>query len=450
MSDKSEYDLVVIGGGTGANGVARAAAQAGQSVASIEALPYGGTCALRGCDPKKMLIAVTEAFDWSQRMKPNGFVTEGVSLDWTAMQVFKRSFTDTVSGRVEDGLQGAGVDTIHGTASFVAPQIIRVNARELRAKQVHVATGARPVTLGVPGEEHVVSSTEFLDLATLPKRMVFIGGGFISFEFAHIAKRAGVDEVTIAHRGARPLKSFDADLVGLLVDRTRELGIDVRLNAPVSGVEAREGAFAVDLGDEKIACDLVVHGAGRVPNLEALDLQRGEVEFGPGGIAVSEFMRSVSNPAVFAAGDCADTGAPNLTPVSSYEARIAMKNILAGEDARRLDYPPIPSVVFTLPTLGRVGLLEEEAKAKGIEFDVHFDQTSRWYSSVRVAETMTAYKTLVEKGTGKIIGAHLMGPGTEEQLNLFTLAMKAGLTNNQIKATIFAYPSYASDLGYMV
>ncbi|MBW2460439.1 MAG: NAD(P)/FAD-dependent oxidoreductase [Deltaproteobacteria bacterium] len=161
-------------------------------------------------------------------------------------------------------------------------------------------------------------------------------------------------------------------------------------------------------------------------------------------------MRGVSNPQVFAAGDCADTRAPNLTPVSAYEARIAYKNLLAGKDERRVEYPPIPSAVFTLPPVGRVGMLESEARAAGIDIVAKFATTEGWYSSLRVAESHTAYKTLVDAKTGLIVGAHFMGPGAEEQLNVIALAMKAGMTANQVKATIFAYPSYSSDLGSMV
>jgi glutathione reductase (NADPH) len=197
-------------------------------------------------------------------------------------------------------------------------------------------------------------------------------------------------------------------------------------------------------------CDLVVHGAGRVPNIDTLKLKAADIEAGQRGIRVNEFMRSVSNPAVFAAGDCADTEAPNLTPVSANEARIVAKNLLAGKDDRRVKYPPIPSVVFTLPPVARVGLLEEEARQQEIDFDVHFQKTDGWYSSLRVAERYSAYKVLVEKATGKILGAHLIGPGAEEQINLFAMAMGAGLSANQVKAIIFAYPSYASDLGAMV
>ncbi len=161
-------------------------------------------------------------------------------------------------------------------------------------------------------------------------------------------------------------------------------------------------------------------------------------------------MRSVSNSSVFSAGDCANTPAPNLTPVSAYEARIASKNLLAGKDDRPVDYPPIPSVVFTVPPVGRVGLLEHEAREQGLDFDVSFKRTRQWYSSVRVAEEHSAYKTIVEKETGRPLGAHVIGAGAEEQLNLFTLAMKGGLKARDLKSVMFAYPSYASDLAYMV
>ena len=161
-------------------------------------------------------------------------------------------------------------------------------------------------------------------------------------------------------------------------------------------------------------------------------------------------MRSVSNDAIFSAGDCADTSVPNLTPVSTSEARIATKNLLAGEDKVSIDYPPIPSAVFTLPPMATVGLLEEDANQQGINFDVKFGKSGDWYSSMRVGEKYSAYKVLIEKGTGRIVGAHLLGPGCEEQINVLSVAMKAGMTANQLKGVIFAYPSYASDLGYMV
>ena len=453
MSKVEQFDLVVLGAGTGAVGVARPCAKAGWKVAIVDCLPYGGTCMLRGCDPKKMLVAVTEAIDWSDRMRGNGLRDHEMSIDWAEMIAFKTTFTAIMPKRLEQGLEKMGVVAVHGTARFAAPGVVQVGDRELAAKHFHIATGARPMTLGIPGEELLTTSTEFLELESIPARIAFVGGGFISFEFAHIARRAGVSEVTIFQQGKRPLVRFDPDLVDLQTERTRKLGIDVRCESCVKEVvkdgEELHVKFSSPQGREQIVCDLVVHGAGRVPNLEELDLDVVDVEVGPQGIRVNDYLRSVSNPAVFAVGDCAGTGAPNLTPVSANEARIAAKNLLAGEDVRRMEYPPIPSVVFTLPPVARVGLLETEARQQGMEFDVHFQETGQWYSSMRVGERYSAYKTLVEKGTGKILGAHVIGPGAEEQINLFTMAMGAELTANQLKGVIFAYPSYASDLGSM-
>jgi glutathione reductase (NADPH) len=149
-------------------------------------------------------------------------------------------------------------------------------------------------------------------------------------------------------------------------------------------------------------------------------------------------------------GDCADTGVPNLTPVSAYEARIAAMNILAGKDVTSVNYPEIPSVVFTLPPVARIGLLESEAKEQGLKFDVKFKKTENWYSSMRVGENYSGYKVLKEHGTNKILGAHLLGPGAEEQINVFVMALTQGMTADQLKEAIFAYPSYASDLAYML
>jgi glutathione reductase (NADPH) len=446
-----DFDLIVIGAGTGGNGVARMTAAAGWKVASIDSLPYGGTCALRGCDPKKMLVAVTEGVDWAQNLKGKGLEAQ-ISVDWPDMMAFKRSFTDAMPRRIETGLEKAGVATLHGDARFTGPDTIELNGESLRARHFHIATGARPMTLNIPGEELLITSTDFLDLPERPDRVVFVGGGFIAMEFAHIAKRAGASEVTVLEMMERPLGNFDPDLVTMLVEATAELGVALRTEAKVLKVEKQGGELAVSVetpgGIKVVTCDAVVHATGRVPNIDGLNLAAAGVEHGPRGIKVNASMRT-TNPNIFAAGDCADSG-PNLTPVSAYEGRIAAKNLLAGHDERSVSYPPIPSVVFTLPMVATVGLSETAAREKGLKFDTHFEKTQGWYSSLRVGAKWTGYKILVERETGRILGAHLMGPGAEEQINLFAMAMGAGLTANQIKAVIFAYPSYASDIGSMV
>ena len=445
------YDLIVIGGGTAGNGVARMAADAGWSVASIDSEPHGGTCALRGCDPKKMLIAVTEGVEWAENMKGKGLEAQP-SVNWPDMIAFKRSFTDAMPPRIEAGLEKAGIDVLHGEVRFTGSDTIELNGETLTAKHFHIATGARPMTLNIPGEEHLTTSTEFLELPERPDRIAFVGGGFIAMEFAHIVRRAGSSKVTVLEMMDRPLSNFDPDLVEILVEGTEELGIDLRTNARVAKIEKQGDEFTVTVeragGTETVTCDMVVHGTGRVPNIDGLNLEAAGVEYTRRGIKVSHAMRT-TNPAIFAAGDCADSGL-KLTPVSAFEGRVAGKNLLAGEDERTVDYPPIPSVVFTLPMVATVGLSEAAAREQGLKFDVHFEKTEGWYSSLRVGAKHTGFKVLVEQGSGKILGAHLIWPGSEEQINLLAMAMGTGQTANQIKAMIFAYPSYASDIGSMV
>ena len=451
MPEEHDFDLIVIGAGTGGNGVARMTASEGWKVAIIDCLPYGGTCALRGCDPKKMLVAVTEGVDWAHNMTGKGLEAQ-TSVNWPDMIAFKRTFTDIMPPRIEAGLKKAGVTALHGDARFTGHDTVELNGKRLRAKHFHIATGARPMTLNIPGENLLTTSTEFLELTKRPDRIVFVGGGFIAMEFSHIAKRSGSSAVTVLQKGKRPLNNFDGDLVAMLVEATLDLGIDLRTDAKVVKIEKNGDAFVVSfetpVGVDVVTCDLVVHATGRVPNIEHLNLIAAGVESGPRGIKVNSGMRT-TNPAIFAAGDCNDSG-PNLTPVSAYEGRIAAKNLLAGQDERTASYPPIPSVVFTLPPVASVGLSQEAAKEKGLEFDTHFEKTSGWYSSIRVGAKWTGYKVLVEKGTGLILGAHIIGPGAEEQINLFAMAMGAGLTANKIKGMIFAYPSYASDISSMV
>lgn len=451
MTSAEDYDLIVIGAGTGGNGVARMTVAGGWKVASVDSMPYGGTCALRGCDPKKMLIAVTEGVDWAHNLKGKGLEAQ-TSINWPDMIAFKETFTGAMPSRIEAGLKKAGVSTLRGDARFTGPDTVEVDGTALRGKHFLIATGARPMTLNIPGEDLLITSTDFLELPEKPERIVFVGGGFIAMEFAHISKRAGAMEVTVLEMAKRPLGNFDPDLVAVLAEATIEMGIDVQTEAKVLQIERAGKDFAVafetPFGVKTITCDLVVHGTGRAPNIDHLNLTAAGVESGRNGIKVSPYMRT-TNPNIFAAGDCADSG-PNLTPVSAYEGRIAGKNLLAGKDEHAVSYPPIPSVVFTLPMVATVGLSEAAAREKGLKFDVKFEKTGGWYSSMRVGAIRTAYKVLVEQETGVILGAHLIGPGAEEQINLFAMAMGAGLTANKLKGVIFAYPSYASDIGSMV
>ena len=419
----------------------------------IDKRPFGGTCALRGCDPKKVLVGAAAAIDAARALSGKGVRPNGLAVDWAELTRFKRTFTDPVPEMRKASLARSGIETFDGTARFVGPAHLTVSDQQFEAtRAIVIAAGARPDDLPIEGREHLVTSEQFLELPSLPPSLAFVGGGYISFEFAHVAARAGA-RVTILHRGPRPLVRFDPDLVDRLVTRTRAAGIDVRLGADVRAIEnvgtLCRVTFRDGRGDAMVDADLVVHGAGRVPELDDLMLAAAGVQFSRAGVHVNEYLQSVSNPMVWAAGDCAATDGPPLTPVAGYEGRIVAANLLEGRRTTA-DYRAIPSVVFTLPPLTRVGLSEEQARAKYPCLEVKHEDTSTWYSSRRVGEECSGFKVLIDRDSDQIVGAHLLGPQADETINLFALAMRAGIPAAQFRQMISGYPTHASDTPYMV
>jgi len=447
----SKLDLVVIGTGAGASGVATRCRERGWSVAMVDSRPYGGTCALRGCEPKKVLVSAAHALDAARSLRGKG-VEGDVRIAWPELMAFKRTFTEPIPPSREQSFAKAGIVMLHGDARFEGPGVVAVGAERYEAGRFHLATGARPAPLPIPGAELLTTSDAFLELETLPPRLLFLGSGFISFEFAHVAAIAGA-QVTMLERAAQPLAGFDPDLVALLVARTRALGIELRLSTQVRAIERRGAELSVRCdgpGGEQLAlaCDRVVHGAGRVPDLDRLELARAGVAYDARGITVNPYMQSVSNPAVYAAGDAAAGGLP-LTPVAALEAEVAAANLIEGNH-RAIGYPPTPSVVFTSPPLAAVGLREDQAREQGLKFDVRHARTSSWSSSRRAGEEFSAHKILIEQGSGRILGAHLLGPRADEIINLFALAMRTNLSASELEQTLFAYPTFGSDVVYML
>ena len=233
------YDLVVLGTGSGASAAAHKCAAAGWRVAVVDSRPYGGTCALRGCDPKKVLVGAEHLVDWGRRMAGHG-VDAAPSVDWANLMAFKRTFTEPVPDKREAAFQKQGIDTLHGRARLVAEDALVVDGeggeQRLTFEHLLVATGAEPAPLPFDGAEHVATSTDFLDLGALPGHVVFVGGGYVSMEFAHVVARTAA-RATVVHRGERPLEAFDPDLVDCLAAHTRDLGVDLRLGTSVVGVE---------------------------------------------------------------------------------------------------------------------------------------------------------------------------------------------------------------------
>src|SRR5216684_123144 len=336
-------------------------------------------------------------------------------------------------------------------ARFTGPDAVTVAGQEFEAGHILIATGARPVPLWLAGAQHIITSDRFLELESLPGRIVLIGGGYIAAEFSHIAARAGA-QVTVLQRADHMLPHFDPELVSWLMVKFAELGIDVRTQSTVERIEQTASGFLAHAngarGKQAVAADLVVHAAGREADLEELDLPAGHAAVSKGRLELNEYLQSVSNPLVYAAGDAASVGPP-LTPVSSHDGKVVATNIL--EDNRhKPDYRGVPSVAFTVPPIASVGLNESQARAQGLKFKVKLENTPNWFTARRLAERVYGYKTLVDEGTGQILGAHIVGPHADEVINLFALAIRHNLTARDLQTTMFAYPTGASDIGYMV
>ena len=446
------YDLIVVGAGMAGAAAANKCGSAGWRVAIVDELPYGGTCTLRGCDPKKILRRGAEIVDSARLLAGKGIDVDGLSINWPDVIKHKRGFTDPVPKNMEAELARNGVETRHGTATFEAEDQLVIDGRRYQSRHFLIAAGARPRPLDFPGAGHLIDSTDFLDLEELPQRVLFVGGGFVSFEFAHIAARAGAHPV-IVDRGVRPLKRFDPDLVDRLIARGADVGIDMRAQTTITSIESVGSAYRVTLdgaGDEAVVeTDLVVHGAGRVPQLSRLRLDAAGVAYSTEGVTVAGHLQSTTNPAVYAAGDSADTPGLPLTPVAVFEGKVAASNMLNGT-TRTPDYSGVPTAVFTIPELARVGLLEDEARSNGMDVDVRYSDTSGWYSNYRIGETAAATKILVDNSTDTIVGAHMLGPDYGELINFLALAMKLGLTTRQLKSMTTTYPSIGADLGSML
>lgn len=446
------YDLIVVGSGTAAMVAGHRTASAGWKVAVIDYRPFGGTCALRGCDPKKMLITGAQVIDDIRRMSGRGIAAADARIAWHDLMDFKRTFTGPVPDKQQKRYDASGIVAYHAAARFVSPTTLEVDGNRLEAKHILIATGARPVPLGFHGEEHLVTNGEFLEMNELPSRIVLVGGGYIAAEFSHIAARAGA-KVTVLQRGERMLKQFDPELVDWSMESFRRAGINVRTKHVVEAIEKKGSSFVVRAitgsGEQTFEADLVVHAAGRIPDLEDLNLQAAGVDRDEHGrLKLNEFLQSVSNSVVYAAGDAAAKGPP-LTPVSSHDAKVVVGNLLEG-NRHRPDYTGVPSVAFMIPPIAAVGMSEQQARESGRKFRAKSEKTSNWYTARRVAESVYGYKILVEEGTDHILGAHLVGPHVDEVINIFGLAIRHGLTAADLKTTMFAYPTGASDIGDML
>lgn len=447
----SKYDVFVIGSGMAGMTVANRCASNGLKVGITDELPYGGTCALRGCDPKKVIIGATEVRDFALRLNGKGIDTIP-DVKWSEVMAFKQSFVDAMPPKIEKGYKHKDIDTYHTSAKFLSNTALQIGSDRIEANKIVIATGAKPRELEFIGGDLPLSSTDFLNLKEIPASLLFIGGGYIAFEFAHIAARSGA-RVTIVHSGIRPLEHFDQDIVQHLINATKALGIELVLETEVFKIERLNDHFVVkgNSKGEEITFETasVFNSAGRPPAIFDLDLEKGGISFTEKGIVVNEYLQSPGTPNVYAAGDAADSRGLPLTPVAVMEGHVVSSNIIKG-NKKKVNYPPMPSVVFTLPTLAAVGLTEAEAKAQNIKYEVNCSQVDDWFNAKRLNVREYAFKTIIDKEDRTILGAHLIGPLAEETINLFALAIKAKMKISDLRTMIFTYPTMSSDIPYMI
>ncbi|MCM4155142.1 NAD(P)/FAD-dependent oxidoreductase [Gramella sp. AN32] len=447
-----KFDVFIIGTGTAGKSVAVECVEAGKKVAIADNREFGGTCANRGCDPKKVLVGLTEILSRAEKLKGLG-ITKMPEFSWADLMTFKETFTDAVPASTEKKFKKLGIKMYHQSPKFIDKQTISVEGKTVKFDKLVIATGNKPLELKIPGREWAIISDDFLELKELPESMIFIGAGYLGMEFAHIAARCGV-EVTVMDAKARMLSNFDEDMVGYLQKASEELGIKFIYDAKVSGIEKLQTNYRVtaDQNGKEISVKvkLVVNAAGRVPAIDELELEKGKVDFSKKGITVNEHLQSTSNENVYACGDVSASEGLPLTPLSSQEARIVVANILKLDRAREYDYPPQPSVVFTLPNLASVGLSEKEAKEKGYNVHVEVKNVPEWFNAKRINDKYYAYKTIKDKDRGLVLGAHLVGDDAGEMINMFVMAMCGKLDCETLKGMIFTYPSWASDIKAMV
>lgn len=444
-----EYDAFVIGTGVAGSSLAYKLNNAGMKVAIADKDKYGGICAFHGCIPKKILSGAADIVASGKRMENKGIKCDNY-LQWPELIDFKDELVHSLTSPKEKAFSDAGIDTYHGKVSFHDSNTLAIGDKLISSKYILVTVGARSKPIDMPGAELLTTSDEFLDLKEFPKKMIFVGGGYISFEFAHIAARAGAD-VKLVHRGENILKTFDTDLVNMLIKASEKAGIRIHTNQELIRIEKKNGSLELTVYDSKKQkdviheCDMVVHGLGRVPAIDGLEPEKGGVNIEHGAIDVNEYLQSVSNPSVYAAGDCIIPG-PALTPTASLQAHIVASNILDG-NKHTADYTEIASAVFTIPTLAAVGIREKDATDK---HKVIFNDMSEYYSAKKTNLGLSASKIIIEKDTGKIVGAHVIGPNAEDTINLFALAIKTGLTAEQVREPMYAYPASSYDVKYML
>ncbi len=438
---KFDYDLITIGAGSGGVRASRLAGKYGARVAVIEESRYGGTCVMRGCVPKKLLVIGAHFAQHFEDAIGFGWSLQGATHDWAKMIAAKDKELERLEGVYKRILRDAGVTLIDGRGVVADAHTVEVDGKRMTAEKILVAAGGWPVTPDFPGHEHVITSNEALDLKQRPKRIFIVGGGYIAVEFAGIFNALG-SEVTLVIRSGQLLRGFDQDVRAILGEELEKKGIKIRRDCIIRSVEKKGAAYSVmfDLGEEQIA-DCVMAATGRAPNTAKLGLKENDVKLNSkGAVVVDEWNRS-SVESIFAVGDITDR--VNLTPVAINEGRMFAETFF-NKKPMTLDYNNIASAVFSQPPVSVVGLSEEEAR-KNHNVRLFITRFRAMKHTLSGRDERTMMKLVVDKATDKVLGCHMVGDDAPEIIQGLAVALKCGATKAQFDATVGIHPTAAEE-----
>lgn len=443
-----DYDLFVIGAGSGGVRASRIAASHGAKVAVAEEFRVGGTCVIRGCVPKKLLVYASH-FAHSLHDAPTyGWTIEGQTFDWAKLRDFVASDVDRLERAYTSTLDSNKVEHFHERATVAGPNTVRLaSGREISAKVILIAVGAWPVLPDFAGVEHCITSNEVFHLPQLPKRVVIQGAGYIALEFAGVFNALG-SQVTVVNRSDKILRGYDHDLTDRLLPILQARGIEFGFNRPIRAVEKQaDGSLLVHAGEgERIAADVVLVATGRRPKTDDLGLENAGIALGRNGeVPVDEYNQTVC-PSIYAVGDVTDR--VQLTPVAIREGH-AFADTVFGNMPRTTAYDHIPSAVFTQPPIAAVGLTEADARADYPEIKVFKSDFRPMQNMFSDVAERGYYKLVVDGQTDRVLGVHMLSPDAPEILQAAAIAVKAGLTKAQFDATVALHPSMAEELVLM-
>ena len=440
-----DYDLFVIGAGSGGVRAARLAAELGARVGIAEEYRIGGTCVIRGCVPKKLLVYGSHYGAEIEDARAFGWTCDDVRFEWPTLIHNVHREIDRLNGVYTRTLEAAGVDKFLTNATVENPHAVKLADRDapVSAKYILIATGSHPVMPDVPGREHLISSNECFQLEALPDSIVIIGAGYIGMEFASIFAGFGV-AVTVLYRGEQILRDFDMDLRDGLAEALRDRGVDLRMDSNVAGIEKEESGYRVALKEGgSVSAALVMAATGRMPNTAGLGLQRAGVELGWNGHVVVDRYSKSSADSIYAVGDVTDR--KNLTPVAIREAHAFVETVFDNKPTP-MEYTFIPTAVFTEPEVGTVGLSEAEARDKHRLVDIYKSSFRTLRATVSGSKERVSMKLIIDAETDKVLGCHLLGPDAAEIVQMAAIALKLGVTKAQLDQTMALHPSVAEEL----